>query len=113
VSGTSQAAVSKMIAPHRVSFGPVRVGHTVTTFIHIRNDGNTAATVLKTVLLGPFHLPYKVAYGLPFNGGYDLAIPVTFTPAKAGRATGSYTFSWTDWFGTHALTIPVSATGVG
>ena len=113
VSATSQAAVSKMIAPKRISFGDVRTGHTVTRFIHIRNDGNTAATVLKTVLLGPFHLPHKVAYGLPFNGGYDLAIPVTFTPAKAGRVTGSYTFSWTDWFGTHALTIPISGTGVG
>ncbi|MGH3157307.1 MAG: choice-of-anchor D domain-containing protein, partial [Streptosporangiaceae bacterium] len=112
VSGTSQKAVSKMIASKRVSFGDVRVGHTVTRSINVLNDGNTAATILKTVLLGPFHLPYKVADGLPFNGGYNLAIPVTFTPAKAGRVTGSYTFSWTDWFGTHALTIPITATGV-
>jgi hypothetical protein len=112
VTGTSQAAVSKIVAPGRVSFGDVRVGHTGKRFINLLNDGNTAATVLKTVLLGPFRLPYRVDDGLPFNGGYNLAIPVTFTPSRTGRVTGSYTFSWTDWFGTHAITIPVSATGV-
>jgi hypothetical protein len=113
ITGTSQAAVSKIIAPKRVGFGDVRVGHTARRSINLLNDGNTAATVLKTVLLGPFRLPYKVNDGLPFNGGYNLAIPVTFTPSRTGRFTGSYTFSWTDWFGTHAITIPISATGVG
>jgi hypothetical protein len=46
------------------------------------------------------------------NGGYDLRIPVTFTPATAGRSAGRYTFTWKDRAGLHTLTVPVTATGV-
>jgi hypothetical protein len=46
-----------------------------------------------------------------FNGGNDLTVPVTFTPAAKGYSAGTYTFRWTDQFGPHRLTIPVSGTG--
>src|SRR6202041_1356235 len=84
---------------------------TATVYIDLANDGNTAATVVQAVLLGPFRAPYQVVAGLPVNGGDNLSIPVTFTPRKDGRVTGSYNFSWTDWFGTHAITIQVMGTG--
>ena len=112
LSGASAPAVSKFSAPQSISFGDVRVGQTATRFIHIVNAGNQAALVRTTTLAGPFRAPDKVAPGLPVNGGYDLSIPVTFTPAATGYTTGAYTFSWTDRFGPHSLTIPINGTGV-
>lgn len=112
LSGTAQPAHSKFTAPPRISFGDIRVGHTATRFIHIVNAGNEAATVAATKLTGPFRAPYPVDRGLPVNGGYDLKIPVTFTPAAAGRSAGHYTFTWKDRAGLHTLTVPITAVGV-
>jgi hypothetical protein len=50
--------------------------------------------------------------GLPVNGGYDLSIPVRFTPSTPGHTTGTYTLTWTDRLGTHTIAVPVTATGV-
>jgi hypothetical protein len=108
LSGASAPDVSKFTAPQSISFGDVPVGQTATRFIHIVN----AALVRTTTLAGPFRAPDKVAPGLPVNGGYDLSIPVTFTPAATGYTIGAYTFSWTDRFGPHSLTIPINGTGV-
>src|SRR6202035_2981097 len=104
--------LSKFTHPTNVSFGKVTVGQTATRMIHIVNAGNTAATVSSTKLSGPFRATAKVASGLPVNGGNDLTVPVTFTPAAKGYSAGTYTFSWTDQFGPHSLSIPVSGTGV-
>jgi outer membrane protein assembly factor BamB len=112
LSGVAQPAHSKFTAPPRTRFGDVRAGHTTTRFIHIVNAGNETATVTGTRLTGPFRAPYRVEDGLPVNGGYDLKIPVTFTPAGAGRVTGSFRLSWKDEAGTHALAVPITATGV-
>ena len=112
LSGASAPAVSKFSAPQSISFGHVPVGQTATRFMHIVNAGNQAALVTATTLAGPFRAPDKVAPGLPVNGGYDLSIPVTFTPAAAGYSAGAYTFSWRDRYGPHSLTIPINGTGV-
>jgi hypothetical protein len=112
LSGDAQPAHSKFTAPPRIGFGDVRVGHTATRFIHILNAGNETATVTATKLTGPFRAPYRVRNGLPVNGGYDLNIPVTFSPASAGHVTGSYRLTWKDRAGTHTLTVPIAATGV-
>jgi hypothetical protein len=112
LSGSGQPARSKFTASSKINFGKVRIGNTATRFIHILNAGNEAATAAATRLTGPFRAPYKVAYGLPLNSGYDLSIPVTFTPSTAGHVTGRYRFSWTDRSGTHTLVVPITATGV-
>jgi hypothetical protein len=112
VSGAAQPAHSKFTAPPRIGFGDIPVGHTATRFIHIVNAGNETATVASTKLTGLFRAPYRVDKGLPVNGGYDLKIPVTFTPAAAGRSAGRYTFTWRDRDGLHTLTVPITATGV-
>jgi hypothetical protein len=112
LSGASAPAISKFRAPQSISFGDVSVGQTATRFIHIVNVGNQAALVSATRLAGPFRAPDKVAPGLPVNGGYDLSIPVTFTPTAAGYITGAYTFTWADRYGPHSLTIPLNGTGV-
>jgi hypothetical protein len=112
LSGSGQPAHSRFTASSKISFGKVAAGRTATRFIHIINAGTEAATVTATRLAGPFRAPYKVAAGLPVNGGYDLSIPVTFTPSSAGHVTGRYRFSWRDRSGTHTLTVPITATGV-
>ena len=112
LSGASEPAVSKFRAPQSISFGDVPVGHTATRFIHIVNAGNQPALVTTTAVGGPFRAPDKVTPGLPISGGSDLSIPVTFTPAATGSSTGTYTFSWTDRFGPHSLTVPINSTGV-
>jgi PQQ-like domain len=48
--------------------------------------------------------------GLPINAGYDVRIPVTFTPHRKGRFTASYTFTWTDATGRHTITVHISGT---
>jgi len=111
ISGKARTAVSRFTAPRRVSFGTVTVGHTVTRFVHIVNVGNQNATVARTGLTEPFHAPYQVAQGLPVNSGYDLSIPITFTPSASGRITGRYTFTWRDRLGRHTLTVPITGTG--
>jgi len=111
ISGKARTAVSKFTAPRRVSFGTVAVGHTTTRFVHIVNAGNQNATVIRARLAGPFHAPYQVAQGLPVNSGYDLSIPITFTPSASGRITGTYTFTWRDRLGRHTLTVPITGTG--
>jgi Abnormal spindle-like microcephaly-assoc'd, ASPM-SPD-2-Hydin/PQQ-like domain len=112
LSGAAQPAHSKFTASPRIGFGDVRVRRTATRFIHIVNAGNETATVTGARLAGPFAAPYPVEHGLPVNGGYDLRIPVTFRPATAGQAAGSYRFSWKDQSGTHILTVPITGTGV-
>ncbi len=111
LSGSSSPALEKFTAPSNVSFGKVPVGQTATRFIHIVNAGNQGATVGRTAVSGPFRAAAKVASGLTVNGGNDLTVPVTFTPAAKGYSAGVYTFTWTDQFGSHSLTIPINGTG--
>ncbi len=112
LTGSSSPGRTRFTAPKSISFGRVPAGHTATRYIHIVNRGNQASTVSRSELTGPFRLAAKVARGLPVNPGYDLSIPVTFTPATTGYTNGAYTFSWTDRYGRHSLIIPVDGTGV-
>jgi hypothetical protein len=115
LSGTGVAAVSHFTtSPTAVNFGSVALGKKVKATIHIGNTGNQPAIVTGvTPLHAPFATPYLVARGLPVNAGYDLKITVTFTPAKAGIFTDVYKLTWTDSFGTHTVSIPLTGTGHG
>jgi Abnormal spindle-like microcephaly-assoc'd, ASPM-SPD-2-Hydin len=115
LTGTSLAPVTKFTAsPRTVHFGSVRVGHTARVLVHVVNAGNQPSLMKRTP--GPggaFGAPLRVPNGLPVNGGYDLELPVTFHPTKAGAFTGVYVLKWTDHFGTHTLNVPITGTGVG
>jgi hypothetical protein len=81
--------------------------------VHVTNTGNIPATVsVPAVPRPPFHSRFHVFAGLPFNPGYSLSIPVTFTPAKAGTFTTPYVFHWQDRLGGHSLTVTLTGTGV-
>ncbi len=97
--------------PAKVSFGTVPVGRTVGTTITLANTGNEPATVDRaSTLNAPFANRPNVTPGLPINAGYDVRIPVTFTPHRRGRFTASYAFTWTDVTGTHTITVHIRGT---
>jgi hypothetical protein len=114
LSASATASVSQVTAADStVAFGPVPVGQTVTKTVHVTNTGNIPATVsVPAVPRPPFHSRFHVFAGLPFNPGYSLTIPVTFTPAKAGTFTAPYVFHWQDRLGSHSLTVTLTGTGV-
>ena len=115
LAGTGLPPVTKFTAaPGVVHFGSVPVGHTATKLIKVVNVGNQPSLMGQTGLPGgPFGAPLRAAEGLPVNQGYDLELPVTFRPAKAGAYHGIYKVTWTDRFGQHSLNVPVTGTGVG
>jgi hypothetical protein len=114
LTGTSLAPVTKFTAsPGTVHFGSVRVGHTAKVMVHVVNAGNQPSLMKRTP--GPggaFGAPLRVPNGLPVNESYELALPVTFHPTKAGTFTGVYVLKWTDPSGTHTLNVPITGTGV-
>jgi ASPM-SPD-2-Hydin domain-containing protein/putative pyrroloquinoline-quinone-binding quinoprotein len=114
LSGVGAPSVSHVNADHRVTdFGSVKVGTTATQYIHITNNGNIPSEVrVPSPPKAPFHSKFKVLPGLPLNPGYDLLIPVTFTPAAAGTFTAPYTLVWKDRLGTHSLTVTLTGTAV-
>jgi Abnormal spindle-like microcephaly-assoc'd, ASPM-SPD-2-Hydin len=115
LTGTGLAPFTKFTAsPGVVHFGSVPVGHTATKLIKVVNVGNQPSLMGQTGLPGgPFGAPLRAADGLPFNQGYDLELPVTFHPAKAGAFHGTYKVTWTDRFGRHSLNVPITGTGAG
>ena len=114
LTGTGAAAVSQLSpSPATVSFGSVPLGQQATQTIDITNTGNLTATVKSTSIpTVPFGAPDPVAAGLPVNPGYDLKIPITFSPTSPGQVTSAYALTWTDAQGTHTVTVQVSGIGV-
>jgi hypothetical protein len=114
LTGTGLPPVSRFTAsPSTVNFGAVRVGHTATVVIHLRNAGNQPSLMRSSApTSGPFGAPVRVTNGLPVNGEDDLVLPVTFHPTRAGVFSGVYKVTWTDPFGRHTLGVPITGTGV-
>ncbi|HEX9066511.1 MAG TPA: choice-of-anchor D domain-containing protein [Streptosporangiaceae bacterium] len=113
LSGTGIADLSQLSpAPASIDFGSVPLGTQVTQTIDLTNAGNLPATVSGvTAPAVPFGNPAPVAKGLPLNPGYDLKIPITFTPASIGPVTDAYKLTWTDILGTHSVAIQVTGSG--
>ncbi len=113
LTGTGTPGVSQLTpAPAAVNFGPVPVGQQATATVDVPNGGNLPAIITGTTAPPvPFGAPDQVAAGLPVNPGYDLEIPLTFSPSSTGPVAASYRITWTDALGSHALTVPVTGTG--
>jgi hypothetical protein len=115
LTGTGLRPVTKFTAsPSVVHFGSVTVGHTATKMIQVTDAGNQPSLVQRSATSGgPFGAPLQVPAGLPLNQGYQLVLPVTFRPVKAGAYSGTYKVTWTDRSGQHSLDVPITGTGVG
>ena len=114
LSGTGLPARGLFTAtPTSVNFGTVRVGHKVTKSLTVTNTGNEPATVTTaTTLNAPFADRPNVTPGLPVNAGYDVKIPVTFTPTKKGNFTSTYRLTWTDVTGAHIISVQITGHAV-
>jgi hypothetical protein len=110
LSGTGLSARGLFTAsPTSVGFGTVPVGHKVTKVVTLTNTGNEPATVTAAVTLNaPFADRPNVSAGLTVNAGYDVRIPVTFTPDKEGSFTSTYRLTWTDVTGTHIVLVRIT-----
>ena len=99
--------------PTSVNFGTVPVGRKVTKTLKVTNTGNEPATVTRATTLNvPFADHPNVTPGLPVNAGYDVKIPVTFTPTKKGNFTSTYRLTWTDVTGTHIISVHITGHAV-
>jgi hypothetical protein len=114
LSGVGTGAQSQVRATQpAIDFGSVPVGTTVKKTLHILNTGTVPTTVSVPVPpTPPFHSRYHVFAGTPFNPGYDLAIPIMFSPATKGTFTFHYVFHWQDRLGNHSLTVVLAGKGV-
>jgi hypothetical protein len=100
-------------APASVNIGSVPLGQQGHASLVLTNDGNLPATITAAgALPAPFGITSPVDQGLPVNPGYDLDIPVTFSPASTGAVATTFQVGWTDAAGRHTLRVPVSGTGV-
>jgi hypothetical protein len=112
LSGTGLAGQSQLTGPASVDFGSVPAGQQRSQTIDITNTGNLPATITaSSVPDAPFGTPAQITAGLPVNPGYDLQLPVTFTPSSAGKVSWTYQLGWSDAQGTHTLDVPVTGTG--
>lgn len=113
LSGTGQSDNSQLTpSPTSVNFGSVPVGTQATKTIQLTNSGNLPATITTTSAPPePFGHPTPVPANLPFNPGYVLNVPVTFSPPSTGAVSGTYSFTFTDVTGTHQVSVPVTGTG--
>jgi hypothetical protein len=107
LSAVGTAAVSQLTAARPVvNFGTIPVARKATVYVDVTNSGNTPAIVTGTgALPSPFAAPIRPEKDLPFNPSYDLTLPVTFTPTKAGTFTAHYKLTWTDLKGAHTLDV--------
>lgn len=96
-------------------FGTVHLGQSASKTVTLTNTGNLGVTISKfTAPAVPFGTPTPIMTGLTINPGYQVSLPVTFTPQSNGAVSGSYEITYGDGHtGTQTLTIPVSGTGVG
>jgi hypothetical protein len=114
LTGTGKAAVSRLTAGNAsINFGSVQLGTRATRTIVITNTGDLPAVVTATSgPAAPFGAQARAAPGLPISPGYQLKLPVTFTPASTGEVTQHYVMRWKDVAGSHAITVSVAGAGI-
>jgi Abnormal spindle-like microcephaly-assoc'd, ASPM-SPD-2-Hydin/PQQ-like domain len=115
VTGTGEPGQGTLTAsPTSVDFGSVSLGQQASQSVDVTNTGNLPMTITGfTAPTVPFGTPAPVTTGITLDPGYDVVLPVTFTPQSQSTTSGSYTITANDGHNTaQTLTIGVSGTGV-
>ncbi len=114
LKGSGIAAVGRMrVRRHVLNFGSAQLGSRSSRTIVITNAGNLPATITgASGPADPFGAQVGSVTGVPLNPGYQLRVPVTFTPTSTGAVTADYVVRWRDAAGAHSLTVQLSGTGV-
>ena len=114
VKGFGIPAVSSLTAkPAALNFGRVRLGSRAARTIVITNAGNLLATITGVSGPGdPFGVQAGAVKGLPVVPGYQVRIPVTFTPTSTGTVSADYVVRWHDPAGGHSLDVHLMGAGV-
>jgi outer membrane protein assembly factor BamB len=82
---------SLAVRPARADFGRVAVGRSATRVIYLVDPGGQPLIITGTTALrAPFRLISPIATGQPLGPGGGLAIPVEFSPRRAGSAAATY-----------------------
>ena len=113
LTGTGQAGQGTLTAtPSSVSFGSVPLGQTSTQTVGLTNTGNLPITITGSTAPGvPFGLPAPVSSGITLDPGYDLQVPVTFTPQSAGPVSSTYSLTASDGHNpAQRVSVPISGT---
>jgi hypothetical protein len=96
LSGTGTAASAITLNPASISFNSQKVGTTSAPLPLMVNNSSTSAVAYTTAITGPFAISSDVCKGtIPKTGSCQLKL--TFTPVKAGAASGVLTI--TDSYG--------------
>lgn len=114
LSGTGVAGQGALTAvPSSAGFGNVPLGQAATQTVDVTDTGNLPVTITRfTAPPVPFGTPAPATTGLTLDPGYDLELPVTFTPQSLGTVSGAYQLTLSDGHNpARTLTIPVSGTG--
>lgn len=114
VSGTGVPGQGTLQAsPASVSFGAVPLGQQGTKAIQVTNTGNLAMTITGFTAPGaPFGTPNPVTTGITLDPGYNIEIPVTFTPQSTLAISGQYVLTATDG-NNPAQTVTIGVSGSG
>ncbi|HKF22615.1 MAG TPA: choice-of-anchor D domain-containing protein [Candidatus Angelobacter sp.] len=119
---TTPAPLSITVSPQQLSFGVVALNHNSSSLtLSVANTGKSAFFYHTPVLTGDFVAINDSCTGFPRPGvttevlvtpGLTCAATVAFVPASLGPASGTITFSETDWVGQSAQQV-LQLSGVG
>jgi outer membrane protein assembly factor BamB len=115
LSGKAVAgAASLAIRPARADFGQVAVGRSATRVIDFVDSGGQPLIITGTTALrAPFRLIFPITAGQPLSPGGGLAIPVEFSPRRAGPATATYRIRFVPLGGGPVREARLTVTGTG
>jgi hypothetical protein len=114
VTGTGVAGQGTLSAsPATVAFGSVSLGQQASQSVDVTNTGNLPMTITGfTAPTVPFGTPAPVTTGITLDPGYDVVLPVTFTPQSQSTSSGTYTITASDGHNP-AQTLPIAVSGTG
>ncbi len=111
-TGVPAAACTIAVSPASLAFGTVGVGLSATMSAQVQNTGSASCSVTSLNVTGSGFSLGSAAPSLPATiaVGGSISVPVNFSPASAGAASGSLTIGSNDP-ATPSFSVPLSGLG--